>query len=170
MTEVNQADVIMFGRRPDTRRYPARERIRGTVEHQCREYDRGITIGVFQYLQIACLVESGPLKPRVRNRNRLSTCFHACMETVLRLCSLSNGDYEFAEFISNCPVNPKHICQVAVAPLVEQPHQPDTRLNRYNLSGPCFFLYLLLSSTLSGFSPIFVLMLPVSIFFYRPGR
>jgi hypothetical protein len=29
----------MFGRRPDTRRCPARERIRGTVELQGREYE-----------------------------------------------------------------------------------------------------------------------------------
>lgn len=35
----SQADVIMFGRRPDTRRCPARERIRGTVELQGREYE-----------------------------------------------------------------------------------------------------------------------------------
>lgn len=80
---------------------------------------RGITFGIFQYRQTACLVESGRLKPRIRYGNRQAARFHADSKSMLRLCSLSNGDQEFARFIRDCPFNPKHISQVAVAPLVK---------------------------------------------------
>ena len=85
---------------------------------------RGTAFGITQYLKTACLEKSGGLKPRVRDGNRLTANLHTCLETMLRLCGLSNGDYEFAGFITDCPFKPKYISQVAVASLVEGPQQP----------------------------------------------
>ena len=98
---------------------------------------RGVTFSSVQYLQTAYLVESSRLKPWVRNGNRLTAYLHTCEETMLRLCGLPEGNLEFAGFIADCPFNPTHISQVAVAPLVERPHQPYTGLDGYNPSGPC---------------------------------
>ena len=94
------------------------------------------TFSIFQRLQTACLVESGRLKPRIRNGNRLPTCLHACVEKMLRLGGLPERNLEFVGFISNCPDNAKHVSLVAVTSLVERPHQPDTRLHGYDPPGP----------------------------------
>lgn len=101
-----------------------------------RRTSREITFSIIYYLQTACLVESGRLKPRVRNGNRLPACLHTCTETVLCLRGFSDRDLELARFILDCSVCPKHISQVAVAPLIKGPHEPDAGLDGYNPPGP----------------------------------
>ena len=94
-----------------------------------RRTSRGINFNIFQYLQTACLVESGRLKSSIRNRNRKAAYFHAGAKSMLRLCSLPECNLEFAGFITDCPFNTKQLSQVAVAAFVERPHQPDTGLD-----------------------------------------
>ncbi|MEE4263891.1 MAG: hypothetical protein V2I56_14455 [Desulfobacteraceae bacterium] len=48
---------------------------------------------------------------------------------MLRLCGLPERDLKLTGFTTDSSFNPKHISQVAVAPLVERPHQPNSGLN-----------------------------------------
>jgi hypothetical protein len=106
-----------------------------------RRTSRGITFGIFQYLKTACLEKSGRLEPLIRNGDRLTTCLHTYVETMLRLGGFPERNLEFARFIADCPFNPKHISQVAVAPLIEGPHQSDAGLDGCNASRPFKFVH-----------------------------
>ena len=67
-----------------------------------RRTGRGITFSAFQYLQTACLVESGRFEPRIRNGNRQTSYLHVDSKSILRLCGLSDSNLEFAGFIPLC--------------------------------------------------------------------
>lgn len=101
---------------------------------------REIIPNILEYIQSVRFVISGRLEPLIGNRNRQPTYLHTCTETLLRLCGPSNGDYEFAGFITVCPFHLKHISQVAMTPLIERPHQADAGLDGYDPSEPSDFI------------------------------
>ena len=60
---------------------------------------------------------SGRLKSRIRHRE--ATHRHADTKSMLCLRGLFDSDLEFTGFITDCPFNPKHVSEVAVASFIE---------------------------------------------------
>jgi hypothetical protein len=59
---------------------------------------------------------------------------------MLRLYGLPERDLKLTGFTTDSSFNPKHISQVAVAPLIERPQQPNTGLHGLNASRPFNFV------------------------------
>jgi len=101
-----------------------------------RRPDRFFTLGIFEDLEPALLVERRGFLPRVFDWHGVAFQFYACLKPVLLVRSLIDRNPELYGLPSAGPVDAKNIPQVAVAALIEGPHKPDARLDRYDPPRP----------------------------------
>ena len=94
-------------------------------------------------------IESGCFEPRIRNRHRQPAHDHPNVKLVLPVSRFSHGYLEFTAFIPACSVNAKHVPLVAVVPLIERPHETDSRLNGLDPSAPGDFLWIGIPCTIN---------------------
>jgi hypothetical protein len=82
---------------------------------------RGLVLGIFDDLDPAGFVKGSRFFPRVIDRDRLPLYFHAGLEPMFLMRSLTDRDQKFAGIPAANPIGAKHIPLVTVAALIEGP-------------------------------------------------
>ena len=82
----------------------------------------------FQQMELTHFVEFGRLRSGISHRNTPPGHFVASLKLVFGVSALTDSHQELTGFTANRAPQAQHVAEVAMALLVEGPHEPDAGL------------------------------------------